>query len=42
LLKYLLYLLRYDIKCDEKSWKKRENALLEKNFKVIFSTFFSA
>jgi hypothetical protein len=23
-----------------KSWKKPENALLEKNFKVIFSTFF--
>ncbi len=23
-----------------KSWKKRENALLEKNLKVIFSTFF--
>jgi hypothetical protein len=31
--KYLLHFLRYDKKCDE-------NALLEKNFKVVFSTYF--
>jgi hypothetical protein len=32
IVKYLLYLLRYDIKCDENP-EKSENELLEKNLK---------
>jgi hypothetical protein len=39
LFEYLLYLLRYDKKCDE-NLTKHENALLETNSKVVFSTFF--
>jgi hypothetical protein len=41
LFEYLLYLLIYDNKCYE-NLEKCENALLEKNFKVHFSTFFSS
>ncbi len=39
LFKYLLYLLRYEIKCDENPENKRENALFEKISKSYFQPF---